>query len=82
MPIMIVLNKELLRISPKDAHRLEFSLNNGLTWLTRYVSRANIGEFIDLVDTGKEILATTSLGLCFSLNGGRTWLRIGKKIFS
>ncbi len=75
MPIMIVLNKELLRISPKDAHRLEFSTNKGQTWLTRYVSGANIGEFKDLVDTGKELIATTSVGLCFSVNGGRTWLR-------
>lgn len=75
MPIMIVLNKELLRISPKDAHRLEFSTNNGLTWFPRYISGGNIGEFIDLVDTGKELLATTSLGLCFSVNGDRTWLR-------
>lgn len=75
MPVMIVLNNELLRISPKDAHKLEFSLNKGQTWLPRYVSGSNIGEFIDLVDTGKELIATTTIGLCFSVNGGRTWLR-------
>ena len=75
MPVMIVLNNELLRISPKDAHKLEFSLNNGQTWLPRFIAGSNIGEFKDLVDTGKELIATTSVGLCFSVNGGRTWLR-------
>lgn len=74
MPLMIVLNNELLRICPKDANKLEFSLNNGQTWLPRYVSHSSIGKFIDLVDTGKELLATTTVGLCFSVNGGRTWL--------
>lgn len=75
MPIMIIVNNELLRISPKDAHRLEFSTNKGQTWLPRYISGANIGEFKDLVDTGKEIIATTSAGICYSINGGRSWLR-------
>ncbi len=76
MPIMIVLKNELLRISPKDAHKLEFSANNGLTWLPRYVSSSSsIGEFKDLVDNGKELLATTSTGLCFSVNNGKTWIR-------
>ena len=75
MPVMIIVKNELLRISPKDAHKLEFSLNNGQTWLPRFVAGSNIGEFKDLVDTGKELIATTSVGLCFSVNGGRTWLR-------
>ena len=75
MPKMIVVKNELLRICPKDPLKLEFSLNNGLTWLPRYVSHSSIGEFKDLVDTGKELIATTSVGLCFSVNGGRTWLR-------
>ena len=75
MPKMIVVKNELLRISSKDPHKLEFSLNKGQTWLPRYVSGSNIGEFKDLVDTGKELIATTSVGLCFSVNGGRTWLR-------
>lgn len=75
MPKMIIVKNELLRICPKDAHKLEFSINKGQTWLPRYVSASNIGEFKDLVDTGKELIATTSVGLCFSVNGGRTWLR-------
>jgi hypothetical protein len=75
MPMMIIVKNELLRISPKDAHKLEYSINNGLTWLPRYVSGSNIGEFKDLVDTGKELIATTSVGLCFSVNCGRSWLR-------
>ena len=75
MPVMIIVKNELLRISPKDAHKLEFSLNNGQTWLPRFIVGSNIGEFKDLVDTGKELIATTSVGLCFSVNGGRTWLR-------
>lgn len=75
MPVMIIVKNELLRISPKDAHKLEFSTNKGQTWLPRFVAGSNIGEFKDLVDTGKELIATTSVGLCFSVNGGRTWLR-------
>lgn len=75
MPKMIVVKNELLRISPKDAHKLEFSLNKGQTWLPRFVAGLNIGEFKDLVDAGKELIATTTVGLCFSVNGGRTWLR-------
>ena len=75
MPIMIVVKNELLRISPNDAHKLEFSINKGLTWLPRYIVGSNIGEFKDLVDTGTELIATTSVGLCFSVNGGKTWLR-------
>lgn len=75
MPLMIVLKNELLRISPKDARKLEFSVNNGQTWLPRYFAGSNIGEFKDLVDNGKELLATTSVGLCFSVNGGKVWLR-------
>lgn len=75
MPIMINRGKELIRISPKDNKKLEFSTNQGRTWLNRYSGSSSTGSFMDLMDSGKEILATTDKGLFYSTNEGRTWLR-------
>lgn len=74
MPTMINRGKEILRISPKDRKKIEFSTNNGHTWVTRYPGSNNTGEFSDLMDNGKEILGTTSKGLYFSTNEARTWV--------
>ena len=71
---MINKGKELIRISPKQANKLEYSTNDGRTWNTRY-SGSTFGDFIDLIDNGKEILAQTSKGLYYSTNDGRTWNR-------
>ncbi|MBR8731457.1 hypothetical protein IX308_000992 [Porphyromonas levii] len=73
MSQMIVRGKEMLRISPKDSKKLEFSTNDGRTWNTRFSGATNVGEFIDLTDVGKEVLAQTTKGLFFSKNDGRTW---------
>ena len=73
MGSMINFGKELLRISPKDAQKLEYSTNNGSTWSTRYSGSSNTGNFSDLTDNGKEILGTTSKGLYYSTNKGSTW---------
>ena len=75
MPMMIDLGKELLRINPKDPKKLEFSSNGGRMWMNRFSGVSYVGEFKDLVDAGKELLATTSQGLFFSTNGGRMWMR-------
>ena len=64
--------KELIRICPKDAHKIEYSTNDGRTWHIR-CSSSSYGEFQDLTDNGKEILAQTSKGLYYSTNDGRTW---------
>ena len=70
---MINLGKELLRISPKDARKLEYSTNNGLSWHQRCSSSSSTGEFIELMDNGKELLARTTKGLFYSRNNGLSW---------
>jgi hypothetical protein len=69
---MINRGKELIRISPKDSGKLEYSTSDGRSWSTRY-SGGSCGDFEDLTDNGKEILATTSKGLYYSTNEGRSW---------
>ena len=69
---MINLGKELLRISPKDSKKLEYSSNDGRSWSTRYMG-GTAGRFEDLVDNGKELLATTDKGVYYSKNDGRSW---------
>jgi hypothetical protein len=73
MPQMISIGKEMLRIHSKNPAKLEYSTNDGHTWLTRYNGSSNVGVFSDLMDNGKEILATTSKGLFYSTNNGGTW---------
>ena len=73
MPQMISYGGELIRISPKDSKKLEFSKNNGLSWNARCGGSGNYGKFIDLMDNGKEILATTEKGLFYSTNKGLSW---------
>ena len=70
---MINRGKELIRISPKDAKKLEYSTNDGRTWSIRGAISSSRGDFKDLTDNGKEILATCEKGLFYSSNEGRTW---------
>lgn len=74
MPIMINRGKEMLRISPTDKKKIEYSTNQGRTWVTRYSGSSTTGSFCDLMDSGKEILGTTDKGLFYSTNDGRTWI--------
>ncbi len=69
---MINRAKELIRISPGNSSKIEYSTNDGRSWSTRYSSSSQ-GDFSDLTDNGKEILATTSKGLYYSTNDGRSW---------
>lgn len=71
---MINRGKEMIRISPKQANKIEYSTNDGRSWMTRY-SGTSCGNFSDLVDNGKEILGTTSKGLYYSTNDGRSWMK-------
>ena len=73
MSIMINNKKELIRISPRDLKKIEISTNDGRTWNSRYGGFSLKGNFQDLTDNGKEILATTEKGLFVSKNTGRTW---------
>lgn len=75
MAQMIVREKEMLRISPKDSRILESSRDDGRTWNRRFGGLTNVGEFSELTDAGKEILAQTSKGLFYSKNDGRTWTK-------
>lgn len=74
MPIMINREKEMLRISPKDSKKIEYSTNQGRTWIVRYSGSSNTGAFSDLMDAGKEILGTINKWLYYSANDGRTWI--------
>jgi hypothetical protein len=76
MAKMINYDGELIRISPKDSHKLEHSKNDGKAWSV-ILSSSSYGDFEDLTDNGKEILATTSKGLYVSKNGGRAWSKRG-----
>lgn len=69
---MINRGKEMIRISPKQPNKIEYSTNDGRSWSTRY-SGTSCGDFSDLTDNGKEILGTTSKGLYYSRNDGRSW---------
>jgi len=64
--------KELIRINPTNKKRIEYSTNSGRSWNTRYLG-SSCGDFYDLTDNGREILASTSKGLYYSTNEGRSW---------
>lgn len=74
MAEIISRKNELIRINPTKRTKLEYSRDVGRIWNGRF-SNTVCGDFIDLADAGKEILATTSKGLYFSRNGGSTWLK-------
>lgn len=76
MPMMLNLEKELIRISPKNGKHIEYSLNQGQTWYLRFQGYQT-GVFYDIADGGKELLATTENGLFYSLNRGMTWYKRG-----
>ena len=74
MSTMINRGKEMLRISPKDNKKIEYSINQGRNWMIRYNGSSFTGSFSDLMDSGKEILGTTDKGLFYSTNEGRNWM--------
>jgi len=73
MATMINVGEELLRISPKDSRKIEYSKTDGKSWNNRFNGSSSQGEFQDLLDNGKELLATTSKGLFYSKTEGRSW---------
>ncbi|WP_281323887.1 hypothetical protein [Flavobacterium sp. IMCC34518] len=76
MGLMISRGKELIRINPANRQKLEYSTNEGRSWMLRHSGSSN-GDFIELNDNGKEILATTTKGVYYSTNDGRSWMRRG-----
>lgn len=71
---MISWKKELIRINPTNKQKLEYSTNNGTSWIVRYQG-STYGDFNDLIDNGKEILGITTKGLYYSTNDGRSWIK-------
>lgn len=77
MSQMIRVGRELIRISPKDPKKIEYSTTEGRMWGVRGSSSAfGGGDFIDLTEDGNAILAQTSRGLYRSSDGGRTWVLV------
>lgn len=71
MAKMIQHGNELIRICPSNPMRLEYSRDNGHNWMgIRYYGSGNIGTFLELTDAGNEILAQTTVGLCYSRDNG------------
>ena len=75
MPQMIKHGKEFIRISPVSAVILVFSSTDGSSWAVRFQPNSYIGDFLDLIDNGKEILAQTTKGLFYSTTEGRSWTK-------
>lgn len=71
MPQMINLGNEIVRINPQN-NSIEYSTNQGRSWSSRYTS-SSCGNFQNLMDGGKELLANTDKGLYYSTNSGRSW---------
>ena len=74
MPQMIDMDNELIRISEDDPRKLEYSTNKGHSWLIKFSGSSSVGDFVDLLDTGKELLAATEKGIAYSTNEGKSWL--------
>jgi hypothetical protein len=74
MAQMIIKGKEMIRINPTNKTKIEYSTTEGRTWFVRYIS-SNSGDFNDLTDTGKEIIAMTTKGLYYSTTDGRSWFK-------
>jgi hypothetical protein len=71
MPQLINYNNETLGITLRG---IGYSTNNGRSWNRRY-SGSSCGEFRNLADGGKELLANTGKVLFFSTNCERSWIR-------
>ncbi len=76
MSQMIIKDGEMIRISPKDSKKLEYSTTQGRSWSTRF-SGSSMGSFKGLMDGGKEIIAQTDKGLYYSTTKGRSWSKRG-----
>lgn len=63
---------ELLRINV-EKNIVEYSSNSGKVWHRRSGQSHNMGTLQDIMDSGNEVLITTSKGLYYSSNEGKTW---------
>ena len=73
MSQIVQVGNEILRISPKNPCHIEYSYNQGRSWLDRYIG-STPGRFLDLQVAGTQIIALTAKGTYYSKDSGRTWL--------
>lgn len=73
MARMIKWKNGLLRINPTVAKHIEFSPDEGRTWQFRYGGNQGDFEFLDLMENGNEIVATTTKGTYYSTCGA-SWM--------
>ena len=73
---MVNFDGKLFRISNSNSRRIEYSINNGYTWIPSYIDYGTTGSFESLLDNGNEMLAQTEKGLCYTTDGFH-WLRRG-----
>lgn len=62
MPQIIQKGNELIRINPTKRSELDYSTDNGRNWNRRYATNVTLGEFVDLLDLGNEVLAIVKGG--------------------
>lgn len=70
---MIVTHQDLLLRINKEKNCVEYSKNNGKTWNKQGNVGSNAGDLLDLLDSGTELLATTTKGLYYSKNKGQSF---------
>ncbi len=73
--MMIQCREGLLRVCPTNKSKLEISRNNGSLWMLHYPGNSIVGEFIELMDGGNELLAQTTKGLFYSISDGKSWIK-------
>ena len=73
MSQLITLGSELIRINPQNTTHLQYSYNQGRSWLDRYIG-STPGRFLDLQVAGTQIIALTAKGTYYFKDSGRTWL--------
>lgn len=75
MPQIVNNGSKLIRINTAK-NTLESSQNGGITWVTlnNNANSFNCGTFIDLIYSGRDLLACTSKGLYVSKNDGLTFI--------
>ncbi|WP_375605522.1 hypothetical protein [Flavobacterium davisii] len=62
----------LIRINTVK-NSIEFSKNDGRSWQHQINVNSAYGQFLDLVDNGSELLATSTKGMYYSKNAGKSW---------
>lgn len=76
MSKILNLGKELIRISPSDNKKIEWS-KDGKVWILR-CNASYTGGFESLIVNGNEILAVTAKGNYYSKDSGRFWVFRGR----